>query len=432
MNKELVFVYDWIGPNGPLNNYKVPDIYDLMKRIPYTGWDTNSVTDEHDPIAMKIKKIVNCRFVPSYDIKRLGDVPFMYEILLSPKKFFTEITLNNHLGVFQTTPVNQQVLEAIRKKNGYILLSNNYESFVDTATFESIHNYFNENQIPLNKVIYLSNCANAQEIYEKHCRKYGIQEKINCEYIGLYVLDQSAICQDTVFSKRTDKTSKKEKLFLNFNRRHRLHRYILLLKFFEHDLLKRTHMSFSKDVPVEHWIHDAQKAVADYDVRLKTDELYKVYDSLPYVLDTHNFSRFPMEDRLEDTISWYDKTYISIVSETNFENNIIHMTEKTIKPIIFKQPFIIVGPAKTLAALRKLGFRTFSDFWDENYDNELDPKKRIKMIVSVCRTIAKWNPIELHTFYERTKEIREHNFKNLANLQPIELNKFVEKYGANI
>jgi hypothetical protein len=54
------------------------------------------------------------------------------------------------------------------------------------------------------------------------------------------------------------------------------------------------------------------------------------------------------------------------------------------------------------------------------------------MIVSVCRTIAKWNPIELHTFYERTKEIREHNFKNLANLQPIELNKFVEKYGANI
>ena len=56
MNKELVFVYDWIGPEGPLNNYKVPDIYDLMKRMPYTGWDSNSVTDEHDPISMKIKK----------------------------------------------------------------------------------------------------------------------------------------------------------------------------------------------------------------------------------------------------------------------------------------------------------------------------------------------------------------------------------------
>jgi hypothetical protein len=432
MNKELVFVYDWIGPEGPLNNYKVPDVYDLMKRMPYTGWDSNSATDEHDPIAMKIKEIVNCRFVPSYDIERLGDVPFMYEILLSPKKFFTEITLNNHLGVFQTTPVSQKVLDAIRKKNGFILLSNNYESFVDAATFESIHNYFKENQIPLNKVIYLSNCANAQEIYEKYCRKYGIQERINCEYIGLYVLDQRVLCRDPIFSERTDKPSKKEKLFLNFNRRHRLHRYILLLKFFEHDLLKRTHMSFSKDVPVEHWIHDAQKAVAEYDVRLKTDELYKVYDSLPYVLDTHDFSRFPMEDRLEDTISWYDKTYISIVSETNFENNIIHMTEKTIKPIIFKQPFITVGPAKTLAALKKLGFRTFSDFWDESYDNEPDPKKRIKMIVSVCRTIAKWNPVELHTLYAKTKEIREHNFKNLANLQPIELNSFVEKYGANI
>jgi hypothetical protein len=432
MSKELVFVYDWIGPLGPLNNFKVPDIYDLMQKMPYTSWQNNSTTDEHDPISMKINGFVKCRFVPSYDVDSLGDTPFMYEILLSPKKFFTEITLNSHLGVFQTTPVSQKVLDAIRNKNGFILLSNNYESFVDRETFESIHNYFKENQIPLNKVIYLSNCANAQEIYEKYCKKHQIEEKINCEYIGLYVLDQRLICQDPIFSERTDKNIKKEKLFLNFNRRHRLHRYILLLKFFEHDLLKHTHMSFSKDVPVEIWIHDAQKAVAEYDIRLKIDELYQVYDSLPYVLDTHDFSRFPMEDRLEDTTSWYDKTYISIVSETNFENNIIHMTEKTIKPIIFKQPFIIVGPAKTLESLRKLGFQTFSDFWDESYDNESDPKKRMKMIISLCRTIAKWSPMELHTFYARTKEIREYNFKNLANLKPIELNNFVEKYGANI
>lgn len=429
MNKELIFVYDWIGPEGPLNNYKVPDIYDLMKRMPYTGWDSNSATDEHDPISMKIRDFVKCRFVPSYDVESLNDVPFMYEILLSPKKFFTEITLNSHLGVFQTTPVNQKVLDAIRTKNGYILLSNNYESFVDSATFESIHRYFKENQIPLNKVIYLSNCANAQEIYEKHCKKHRIEEKINCEYIGLYVLDQRVICRDPTFAERTDPTVKKEKLFLNLNRRHRLHRYVLLLKFFEHGLLKHTHMSFSKDVPVEHWIHDTQHAIRDYDIKLKTDELYQVYDSLPYVLDTHDFSRFPMEDRLEDTTGWYDKTYISIVSETNFENNIIHMTEKTIKPIIFKQPFIIVGPANTLETLRKLGFRTFSDFWDESYDSEPDPRKRMKMISSVCRTIAKWNPLDLHTFYARTKDIREHNFKNLANLKPIELNNFVEKYG---
>jgi hypothetical protein len=432
MNKELVFVYDWIGPEGPLNNHKVPDIYDLMKRMPYTGWDSNSATDEHDPISMKIKEFVNCRFIPSYDIERLGDVSFIYEILLSPKKFFTEITLNTHLGVFQTTPVSQKVLEAVRKKNGFILLSNNYESFVDAATFESIHIYFKENQIPLNKVIYLSNCANAKEIYDKHCTKYGIQEKINCEYIGLYLLNQREWCQDPVFSKRKDRTVKKEKLFLNFNRRHRLHRYIILLKFLEHNLLKHTHMSFSKDVSFEHWAHDAHRAAVEYDIKLKTDEINELYNSLPLVLDTHNFSRFPMEDRLEDTTKWYDKTYISIVSETNFENNVIHLTEKTIKPIIFKQPFITVGPAKTLEYLRKLGFQTFSDFWDESYDNEYDPKKRIKMILSVCRTIAKWNPIELHTFYTRTNDIREHNFKTLANLQPTELNSFIEKYGANI
>lgn len=429
MDKELIFVYDWVGPLGPLNNFKVPDIYDLMKKMPYTEWKSVSETDEHDPIVLELQKHTKCRIVPSFDFESIGDNPFFYEILLSPKKSYVDITLSSFIGVMETVPLNKKVLDAIRNGQGYILLTTRYESFIDDYTFNKIHSYFEEHQIPLKQVVYLTNCANGQEIYKNFCEKYNIQDRLLCEYIGLYLLDQKSICQDPIFINRTDSRYPREKVFLNFNRRHRSHRYAILLKFFENDLLKFSHMSFSKDVPVEHWVHDTRRVIQNYDIKITTDDLYKVYDSLPFVLDSHNFSRFPVEDRLEDTTVWYDKTYLSLVSETNFESNIIHMTEKTIKPIIFKQPFIIVGSANTLKYLKFLGFKTFSDFWDEGYDQDLDYKSRMLKIVKICKKLSKWTHHEWLSFYNNTREIREHNFNNLANLEPIELNNFVKKYG---
>ncbi len=76
MNKELIFVYDWVGPLGPLNNFKVPDIYDLMKKLPHTGWINTSATNEQEPLSIDLQKYAQCRFVPSYDFKSLGNKPF--------------------------------------------------------------------------------------------------------------------------------------------------------------------------------------------------------------------------------------------------------------------------------------------------------------------------------------------------------------------
>lgn len=428
MKNELIFVHDWVGPLGPLNNHKVPDVYDLMKRMPHTSWVTLPYTDEHDPTCMTLKKYVNCRIVPSYDFKSIGDSPFFYEIILTPRNDYGKITLSSSIGVLDTTPLNRDVLDAVRTGNGYILLTSMYESFLEDRDFQQIHSYFTEHQIPLNKVVYLTNCANSDEVYQNYCLRKGVEKQLRCEYVNLYLLSQTGALEDEFYGARSDSLPK-DKVFLNLNRRHRSHRYAILLKFFEHKLLDKACMSFSKDVAVEQWIHDTRRITQFYKIALTTDELYKVYDSLPYVLDSHDFSRFPVEDDLKDTSRLYDNTYVSLVSETNFETNIIHMTEKTIKPIIFKQPFIIVGPTHTLHYLKKLGFKTFGEFWNEDYDSEPDPVRRMNMILELCKKISKWSTQEWVIFYKRTKDIRKHNFRTLKNLQPTELNNFVEKYG---
>jgi hypothetical protein len=198
-------------------------------------------------------------------------------------------------------------------------------------------------------------------------------------------------------------------------------------------LLDRCMISFPKEhTSEEHWLNELQSFCKIFNINLSDQQLSELFLKLPLVLDTDNFDNFPMEDDLFSTASLYDRTYISLVSETNFKSNIIHMTEKTIKPIVFKHPFIIVGPAGTLKKLKDMGIRTFSKFWDESYDNEYDPNVRMDMIMNVCKTIASWDKNQLTTFLARSYPIVLHNFNHFKIKQTAELNKFVEQYGVEI
>lgn len=433
--KQLIFVHNWVGPNGPLNNFKIPDIHDLVDAIPYYNLEKGPAP-EHSPIVREIKKLIPCKIVSSYEIDTIGDSPFMYEILLTPNLDYEKILLSNGIGVLERSPVPFAVWEKIINGNGYILLTVRYESFVDYQMFNRIHSYFTSHGVPMNKIIYLSNCANCKEVYAKYCRQHGITDTINCEYIGLYLQINKGILQDKRYAARQDMKKAKEKLFLNFNRRHRPHRYLLLLKMIENNLLDDCYMSFSKDggssLPYEHWLADTEAICRKYNIKLSREEIDNLYHKLPFVLDSDKFYRFPVEDELLDTASWYDKTTIHLASETNFENNVIHLTEKTIKPIIFKQAFIIVGPAKTLAYLKKLGFKTFSDFWDESYDDEIDAAKRMDKIIQVMKQIKSWPDDSIGKFLKRTNLIREYNFNVMKTLEPLEAKEFLETYGAYV
>ena len=95
----------------------------------------------------------------------------------------------------------------------------------------------------------------------------------------------------------------------------------------------------------------------------------------------------------------YLDSYIHITSETNFFEIGGYFSEKTWKPMGHLQPFIFMGPAHALTELKKLGFRTFSPFIDESYDNELDPELRFKMIMAEIERLSKLDITEIHNWY---------------------------------
>lgn len=67
---------------------------------------------------------------------------------------------------------------------------------------------------------------------------------------------------------------------------------------------------------------------------------------------------------------WFEKTIFSLVSETYVEDNAVFITEKTYKPIAYGHPFMIYGNPGTLEVLKRRGFETFPELFDESYDSK--------------------------------------------------------------
>lgn len=89
----------------------------------------------------------------------------------------------------------------------------------------------------------------------------------------------------------------------------------------------------------------------------------------PYVCD--QFDPGQQNDHHWVNLDLYTKSHVHIVLETHFDadqSDGSFITEKTYKCIKYAQPFVVVGPAGTLAQLRKDGYRVFDGIIDNSYD----------------------------------------------------------------
>lgn len=147
---------------------------------------------------------------------------------------------------------------------------------------------------------------------------------------------------------------------------------------------------------------------------------YDFYNSkLPIELDTQNITNktgFGSSSTFKKNL--FLNSCINIVTETSFENNELFISEKVIKPILMYQPFIIIGPANYLKHLReKYKFKTFSDFWDESYDEIYHSPDRIKVIINLIRDLNKKSIQELNELYQKTKDICIYNRRLLDSME---------------
>ena len=60
-------------------------------------------------------------------------------------------------------------------------------------------------------------------------------------------------------------------------------------------------------------------------------------------------------------------------------------------------PFIVYGSPFTLKSLRELGFKTFSPFIDESYDETISPFRRMQKITKEIKRLCSMSDTEMHS-----------------------------------
>ena len=104
----------------------------------------------------------------------------------------------------------------------------------------------------------------------------------------------------------------------------------------------------------------------------------------------------------------YNDYFMEIVVETNIVD-LSWITEKTIKNLYIGKPFLVFGAPNTLKELRSLGFLTYGNFINEEYDSIDNSFDRLQAIKTEINRIANYTTEELTVMNEQLQDIFEHN-----------------------
>jgi hypothetical protein len=105
----------------------------------------------------------------------------------------------------------------------------------------------------------------------------------------------------------------------------------------------------------------------------------------------------------------YD-SFWHIVTETVFYYDKLHLTEKIFKPIVSKQPFMLLAAPGNLAYLKSYGFKTFDSVIDETYDTIQDNDARTEAVVRQLHWYCNLTPGEKTEVIKQLEPIIDYNF----------------------
>lgn len=229
------------------------------------------------------------------------------------------------------------------------------------------------------------------------------------------------------------------KKFISMNWRYTPHRQLVASYLANHDTDSYLTWYFKSDmstVSVEPWYsihewirknpHVFQKMISGFNklnskspwnVDLKVNEHTLISDKYfkkmfpTGMIYDHKIQSFgDNKDRLKNV---YSDVFVDVVNESRFAQPTANYSEKVLRPMFYKKPFILVAPPHTLHYLKMQGFESFSEFWDESYDAMEDHESRLFAIFKLIDRINRTPINELQDMYQKMLPILEHNRKLL-------------------
>lgn len=218
-------------------------------------------------------------------------------------------------------------------------------------------------------------------------------------------------------------THKRPKRFLFLSRRWSLERMFNFLDLRKRGILDNSIYSFTFNPdPYQHAIaytqssvHDAFKAWVERNNCEYTREIFEywvsekdtIFVNEPYWIGNTN----EVSQQSTAVSNAFNETYMSLCVETRWSDDPLHFqpSEKIYKCCYFRHPFVVYSTPKFLDAWNKSGYKSFSPWINEEYDNILHQVDRIRITNDLVEQLNQMNLAEFRKLMALCGETINHN-----------------------
>lgn len=406
--RKLVFSINQIDPltgvyyfNGCSKTYYLDEEGELgyPKVMSIAQWKHWFITDR-----LVFNWLINTPFIDYSTYKTLSDITennnYFYTINFFNIAFISD---NKNIG-FSCIPNN--VLTDVRNNKAKIILHCSTEGYSGSDSnlhkdeLDTIQTWIDVANLPSENVVYINGNLLSNKIKSSKV-KYQIEGI--CVMDG-WIIDTGVIDLEN-YSVVNFNPVDNEYLYLNLTREPRPHRVYFLSKLVADDLFNSGKNSFNMLYAAHHNGHYSYNIICEFtDVSPEIVNGAKFLDSMgKKFIDIDNTHTENAVRNVDKTM--YEQTLLSIITETITLNDTILISEKTWKAIAVGHPFMILGSKGLLKQLHKMGYKTFSIWLDESYDDADTVQEKVAIITTNLNKLKEKSLEELINIRNKMKEI---------------------------
>jgi hypothetical protein len=349
-------ILNYYRPNGSSKTWYLKELKKLSRPLMWGDWNVFNEQGEffdHGMLKGSITPIHTNKlsYVP---YENIGNQPHIYIINVYSWSFFSD---NLEIGF---NCISEKYINDIRKGRSKILMLYLYEGYSGSKgnfDLEIIEKWRIDSNLPEDSIYFVTGNYLIENIIKEKGLKYQGRPIHYFEPWNKY--------EDTEIVKFNPIDDKF--LFLSYNRNPRPQRIQFLLLLLKEKLFNKGLISLNNLI----YPPTPDDNLDDYNY---------LKNNAPFIIDHRYDLTFNLACNI--TKEDYERTFISMVTESLADDDTLFFSEKIWKPIMVGHPFIIYGNQFTLKYLKSLGYKTFDKWIDESYDEIYDRVHRAQKIVS--------------------------------------------------
>jgi hypothetical protein len=387
-------------PNGSSRTWYLEELGEVKYPLMWGDWNVfkdcykKQGLIQQEEVKNMSCPLYGCELLEYSNMDQIGNKPHIYVINVFHPFFFENA---RNVGFACISPKYAQDIREGRSKILITCYNEGYSGSEGNNDLEIIEEWRIKAGFPPKSVYYVTANLIAQKIAEERGLDIEVRGLGTFEpCVKFYYEDQDIVPFKPIDNKY---------LFLSYNRQIRFQRQKFVGEILRNNLLEKGLVSLGK-------INEFT-ICPDVDDELRDFLLNKT----PLTISDDIVPNLACNIHAPD----FERTFISVVTETLTNKGTLFLSEKTWKPLLVGHPFITFGNKGTLEYLRSIGFKTFGQWFDESYDLIDDEEARYKAVVA---EVAKYRDKSI----EELKVIREEMKMTLVHNQLRFRQMFAERY----